>query len=1056
MLGYYLNNGNQIKRNLSEEEQDKLFLLSKEGDYNAQQKLFQNNIRLVLKVISVHFNHLNKEEQKDAFQIGCIGLWNAVRAFDPELKVKFSTFAFPTILGEIKNSYRFGNQLHIPSTIQNLYKKIIKIKQEYQNEGIEIDNKDLAMILNVTEEEISLALNSKNKITSLFEPIKNSNSSKEKYFEEIIPDTNSSVEDEIDKKIFIQEIANIINELEFTEKEIIKMSFGIGCEIKSQQEISKRLNISKNKIIDVKKKALFKLRKEILERPELTEEIDISHRVKKQKEKKTYKLKSPETLFDEFPEYTKEQILESINFLSKDNKRALTIVYNLNPNEINSPIELETELNSITKNIRAYIYISKKQLKNILENGPKQEVNFFDLFEGYSELQVLEAINKLTITDKELIDLKYGLNGQIKHTNKEISKILNIERDSVRKVLERIKKIIKRNLINPEVIDKNQVMIKDQSLPKTKKKKDKIENTLKEQIKNKPVEQIRKGSIFDLFPENTIEEVINVIETLDPESQFIIKLRYGLENREPIKLVEIEKQYNIKNASKKVYSIIRKIKKELEHDTIFELYPNYSEEQILGTISTLSKYKRNLIEKRYALNGKIYTLLTQLAEEYNVAPKEINKKIQAIHQQLKRRLEKGQFKRETIFELYPNYSEEQILKSINTLTELNKKIIEMKFGLNNNEYYELKEISEILKIDFKKLNSRYGQILKGIENRLQKGIFEKKTIFNTYSNYTEKEILGSISALQKEEKNIIERRYGLNGQKITSLEELALEMNKTKNEISKKIEVIKRKIKRNLENGIFKEETIFDYFPEYTEEEVLKAIETLKSENQVIIKLRFGLCGYTSMKAIDIEKKYNIQRASARVFSILEQIRNRLEQGKFEEKTIYDYFPQYSKEQILGSISNLPYDERILIERRYSLNNFNFVTNEELGKELNQSATDISRRINKIRTKIQNNLEKGIFEPRTIFHLFPEYTEEEVLNVIEMLKPESKFLIKIRYGLNGEEPMKAIEIEKKYNIPLVSRKILLIRQQIERRLLKEKIKAECIKNPSIVKTYTID
>ena len=96
----------------------------------------------------------------------------------------------------------------------------------------------------------------------------------------------------------------------------------------------------------------------------------------------------------------------------------------------------------------------------------------------------------------------------------------------------------------------------------------------------------------------------------------------------------------------------------------------------------------------------------------------------------------------------------------------------MKFGLNNNEYYELKEISEILKIDFKKLNSRYGQILKGIENRLQKGIFEKKTIFNTYSNYTEKEILGSISALQKEEKNIIERRYGLNGQKITSLEEL--------------------------------------------------------------------------------------------------------------------------------------------------------------------------------------------------------------------------------------------------------------------------------------------
>jgi len=64
-----------------------------------------------------------------------------------------------------------------------------------------------------------------------------------------------------------------------------------------------------------------------------------------------------------------------------------------------------------------------------------------------------------------------------------------------------------------------------------------------------------------------------------------------------------------------------------------------------------------------------------------------------------------------------------------------------------------------------------------------------------------------------------------------------------------------------------------------------------------------------------------------------------------------------------------------------------------------------------------------------------------VLNVLESLKPESQYLIKLRYGLNGEAPLKGIEIERMYNIPSASSKIILIQKQMERRLLKEKIKS---------------
>ena len=118
---------------LTDQEKDELFLLIEKGDMQAREKYIQGNLRLVLSIIQRFSNH--HECPDDLFQVGCIGLMKAIDNFDRSLDVKFSTYAVPMILGEIRRYLRDNNCIRVSRSLRDIAYKAIYAKEQLMNEN---------------------------------------------------------------------------------------------------------------------------------------------------------------------------------------------------------------------------------------------------------------------------------------------------------------------------------------------------------------------------------------------------------------------------------------------------------------------------------------------------------------------------------------------------------------------------------------------------------------------------------------------------------------------------------------------------------------------------------------------------------------------------------------------------------------------------------------------------------------------------------------------------------------------------------------------------------
>ena len=114
---------------LTQEEMNKLFISYKDGNIEAREFLINGNLKLVLSVIKKFYN--KAENLDDLFQIGCVGLIKAIDNFDLNYNVKFSTYAVPMILGEIKRYIRDNNSIRISRSLKDIAYKVLKFKNDY-------------------------------------------------------------------------------------------------------------------------------------------------------------------------------------------------------------------------------------------------------------------------------------------------------------------------------------------------------------------------------------------------------------------------------------------------------------------------------------------------------------------------------------------------------------------------------------------------------------------------------------------------------------------------------------------------------------------------------------------------------------------------------------------------------------------------------------------------------------------------------------------------------------------------------------------------------------
>lgn len=238
---------------LSSEEQTVLFQKLKEGNKQAKEELINGNLKLVLSILKKFQNRTDNMD--DLFQVGCIGLIKAIDNFDLSHEVKFSTYAVPMILGEVKRYLRDNNSVRISRSIKDTAYKALTIKEMLLNEkNSEPTNAEIAKQMNISEYEVTEALNSLKETVSMFEPIYNDGG-------DVIylSDQLSNKEDAYDLETKIA-LRKALNKLKPKEKYILIERYLIG---KTQMELAEEIGISQAQISRLEKNGLLNIKKMI-------------------------------------------------------------------------------------------------------------------------------------------------------------------------------------------------------------------------------------------------------------------------------------------------------------------------------------------------------------------------------------------------------------------------------------------------------------------------------------------------------------------------------------------------------------------------------------------------------------------------------------------------------------------------------------------------------------------------------------------------------------------------------------------------------------------------
>lgn len=239
---------------LSNDEMIELFKKYKDGNLVVKEEIVNGNLKLVLSILRKYNNRCDNMD--DLFQVGCIGLIKAIDNFDLSFDVKFSTYAVPMILGEVKRYLRDNTSIRIARSVKDIAYHAFQVKEELTNVlNREPSIKEIAEKLQLTEFEVSNALDSMKDTLSISEPIY-SDGGDTIYLQDQIEDKNNNMK-YIEDKVALKQA---INSLKEKERYIIMERFITG---KTQMELAEEIGISQAQISRIEKNALNNIKNRI-------------------------------------------------------------------------------------------------------------------------------------------------------------------------------------------------------------------------------------------------------------------------------------------------------------------------------------------------------------------------------------------------------------------------------------------------------------------------------------------------------------------------------------------------------------------------------------------------------------------------------------------------------------------------------------------------------------------------------------------------------------------------------------------------------------------------
>lgn len=239
---------------LNEKEKRELLLKIQSGDNSAREAFIKGNLRLVLSVIQ-RFNNRG-ENVDDLFQVGCIGLMKAIDNFDLSQNVKFSTYAVPMIIGEIRRYLRDNNSIRVSRSLRDIAYKALLVRDKLVKDNNKEPNiSQIAKELEIPREDVVFALDAIQDPVSLFEPIYHDGGDAI-YVMDQISDSKNTDESWLEN-ISINEAMKKLND---REKLILNLRFFRG---RTQMEVADEIGISQAQVSRLEKTALKHMRKYI-------------------------------------------------------------------------------------------------------------------------------------------------------------------------------------------------------------------------------------------------------------------------------------------------------------------------------------------------------------------------------------------------------------------------------------------------------------------------------------------------------------------------------------------------------------------------------------------------------------------------------------------------------------------------------------------------------------------------------------------------------------------------------------------------------------------------
>lgn len=232
---------------LSEKEKKELLVRIKQGDKEARERYIKGNLRLVLSVIQ-RFHHSN-ENADDLFQVGCVGLMKAIDNFDITLDVKFSTYAVPMIIGEVRRYLRDNNSIRVSRSLRDIAYKAIYTKENYiKKYDKEPTIEEIAKELDMEKEIVLFALDAIVTPVSLFEPVYQEGGDTLYIMDQVKDKKNK-------EETWVEEISlkEAMKKLKPREYDIIRRRFFEG---QTQTEVADEIAISQAQVSRLEKNAL--------------------------------------------------------------------------------------------------------------------------------------------------------------------------------------------------------------------------------------------------------------------------------------------------------------------------------------------------------------------------------------------------------------------------------------------------------------------------------------------------------------------------------------------------------------------------------------------------------------------------------------------------------------------------------------------------------------------------------------------------------------------------------------------------------------------------------